>query len=142
MIFSADSSATQSYLAMLQNIIQRMAENSRNCKLWCTTTVSAILFLAARSGEPWYVMLGLVPLLLFFLLDAYYLALERRFRRRYECVLTRLQDDSLGLKEIYVINPVGNLMIAWAVSLLSPSVCLYYPIALAAVVVVFAVQWR
>ena len=86
--------------------------------------------------------LGLVPLLLFFLIDAYYLALERRFRRRYECVLTRLQDDSLGLEEIYVINPVGNLMIAWAVSLLSPSVWLFYPIALAAVAVVFAVQWR
>ena len=87
MIFKFDTAAVQSHLEMLQGVIQRMAENSRSCKLWSITALSAVLFLAARTGTPWHMLIALVPLFLFLLLDVYYLSLERRFRGSYECML-------------------------------------------------------
>ena len=49
---SETSSAVQTHLTIVQGVIQRMAENSRSCKLWCITLVSAVLFFAVRSGAP------------------------------------------------------------------------------------------
>ena len=44
--------AVQKHLEIMQGVIQRMAENSRSCKVWCITLVSAVLILVARTGEP------------------------------------------------------------------------------------------
>ena len=68
MTFNFDTSAIQSHLELLQGVIQRMAENSRYCKLWSITALSAVLFLAVRTGTPWHTLIALVPLFLFFLL--------------------------------------------------------------------------
>ena len=43
--FNPGSPAVQSHLEMLQGVIQRMAENSRSCKFWSITALSAVLFL-------------------------------------------------------------------------------------------------
>ena len=75
-----------------------MAENSRSCKLWSITALSAVIFLAARTGVPWHTLIALVPLFLFFLLDVYYLSLERRFRGSYEDTLKKLRDGVYGRK--------------------------------------------
>ena len=32
-----NSPAVQAHLTMMQGVIARMAENSRSCKVWCTT---------------------------------------------------------------------------------------------------------
>ena len=45
-----ESSAVQKHLEIMQGVIFRMAENSRSCKVWCVTLVSAILVLVARTG--------------------------------------------------------------------------------------------
>ena len=37
----ADSSAIQTHLNIMQVVLRRMAENSRSCKVWCVTLVSA-----------------------------------------------------------------------------------------------------
>ena len=54
-----------------------MAENSRSCKVWCVTLVSAVLVLVARTEKPEYALIALIPAVLFLILDTYYLALER-----------------------------------------------------------------
>ena len=38
---------TQTYLTLLQGIINRFAANSSNCKTWCVTLVSAIVVFSA-----------------------------------------------------------------------------------------------
>ena len=40
-----ESSAVQAHLTIMQGVIQRMAENSRSCKVWCVTLVAATLVL-------------------------------------------------------------------------------------------------
>ena len=78
-----ESSAVQAHLTIMQGVIQRMAENSRSCKVWCVTLVAATLVLVARTGEPRHALIALAPTALFYLLDAYYLMLEKRFRKSY-----------------------------------------------------------
>ena len=139
--FNLGAPAVQSHLEMLQGVIQRMAENSRSCKLWSITVLSAVLFLAARTGVPWYTLIALVPLLLFFLLDVYYLSLEHRFRGSYKSVLRKLREGSYGPEDAYQIVPADFSMSTLVRCLRSPSVYLYYPLALGIPVAVFAAQW-
>lgn len=40
-----ESSAVQAHVSMLQGIINRMANNSANCKTWTITIVAAMLVL-------------------------------------------------------------------------------------------------
>jgi hypothetical protein len=56
-----------------------MGANSFALKGWSVTLVSAIL--ALSNKEPRVVMLAFIPVLIFWGLDAYYLALERGFSK-------------------------------------------------------------
>ena len=141
MTFDFETSAVQSHLEMLQEVIQRMAENSRSCKLWSITALSAVVFLAARTGVAWHTLIALVPLTLFFLLDVYYLSLERRFRDSYGHFLKKLRDSTYGQEDAYQITPAGFSIRVLIKCLLSPSVYLYYPFAFSITVAVFAAQY-
>ena len=140
MTLNFGSSAVQSHLEMLQGVIQRMAENSRSCKLWSITALSAVIFLAARTGVPWHTLIALIPLSLFFLLDVYYLSLERRFRGSYECMLRKLRTGTYGPENAYQIAPIDFSFGILVKCLRSPSVCLYYRPALIMAIVVFTAQ--
>ena len=95
------------HLRILQSIITRMAENSRYCKAWCIALVSAILIFVARSGpHACYILIATVPIIGFLTLDTYYLALEYRFRRSYECFVKSLHDGTLVAENVYVVRPV------------------------------------
>lgn len=68
------------YISLLQENISRMASNSANCKTWLLTIVTAILALQLTCDELrniLWVALGLI--ILFYILDSYYLGLERKF---------------------------------------------------------------
>ena len=45
---NAESPVVRAHLIILQGSIQRLADNSRACKTWCITLVSAVLVLLAR----------------------------------------------------------------------------------------------
>ena len=102
-----DSPAIQTHLNIVQGVIERMAENSRSCKLWCVTLVAATLVLVARTGEPHHALIALVPTLLFLALDAYYLALERAFRNSYNAFVGDLHRGELCPSELFRVAPTG-----------------------------------
>ena len=60
--FTPETLAVIAHLEMLQSVIQRMAENSRSCKVWSITALSGVLFFAARTAIPWHTLIALVPL--------------------------------------------------------------------------------
>ena len=128
----------QAHLAMMQDVIRRMADNSRSCKLWCVTLVSAALVLAASLGQPLYAMFSLVPTLVLGLLDAYYLSLEQRFRNSYNEFVGKLHKGELEPTEVYVIKPSGSVGTHVGKSLRSTAV---WPFYLALAVVIAAVGW-
>ncbi len=102
------SPSVQSHLGLLQDVIQRMADNSASSKAWCITLVSAILVLVADKGKPEFASLALIPALFFLALDAYYLALEKGFRAAYNAFVIKLHEGRLDVQDLYAIAPLGD----------------------------------
>jgi len=103
-----NSPAVQSSLTILQDVITRMAGNSASAKTWCIALVSAILVLLADRGSPALVWIALAPILLFCLLDTYYLALEKDFCDRYNELVRKLHAGEVALDDLFVVLPPGQ----------------------------------
>lgn len=73
------------HLKMLLSVIDRMNRCSFQCKTWSVALVAAILA-AAASTKPWLAWYAVVPSVVFWALDAYYLWVERGFRNLYTAV--------------------------------------------------------
>ncbi len=103
--FNEDSSAVQAHLSIMQKVIQRMATNSRFCKTWCITLVSAILVFSTGKGASNHVLIAEIAAVLFMLLDTYYLALERSFRASYDAFVEKLHtaDEDIST-DLYVVS--------------------------------------
>lgn len=100
-----ESPSVQSYLAILQSVISRMASNSAACKTWCITLVSAIVVVIADKGKPNYVWISVVPIALFLLLDSYYLFLERQFRGVYNDFIRKLHFGNATVDDVFFVAP-------------------------------------
>src|SRR6266581_4267715 len=74
------------HLQMIQAVITRMASNSFLLKGWTVTLVAALFALAAAKVVPYFVYLAYFPLIVFWILDGYFLRQERLFRRLYDRV--------------------------------------------------------
>src|ERR1700691_5910895 len=73
------------HLEFIQSVISRMAGNSFQMKSWnVALATAAIGFAAAKDSHPKAAMLALIPSFVFWVLDAYYLLLERAFRDLYD----------------------------------------------------------
>lgn len=104
-----DSNSVQSYLNILQNIITRMATNSANCKTWCVSLVSAILVVIVDKNKPNYAWIALIPIILFFLLDSYYLGQERNFREIYNNFVKELHSGEIATDKLFVLKPPKSM---------------------------------
>lgn len=76
------------HLKMIQGIIARMGQNSFLLKGWSVTVTAGILSAAAASKDAGFSQLALLPAVVFWGLDAFYLRQERLFRA--------LHDDICG----------------------------------------------
>ncbi len=107
-IFDAESAAVRTHLNIMQGVIQRMAENGRSCKVWCITLVSAVLVLAARTADADHTLIALIPTALFWVLDAYYLGLERGFRASYNAFVQKIQRAEVSVADLYPVVLAGS----------------------------------
>ena len=79
-------------LEIIQGIINRMANNSFLIKGWTITLVVVTLLL---KGNKYHTFIAFIPILVFWFLDAYFLRLERLYRRLYNWV----KDNRLKTKD-------------------------------------------
>lgn len=124
--YQEESPAVQSHLGISQSVIQRMASNSASCKAWSITLVAAILVIVSDKGKPSYALIAFIPTLLFLILDAYYLALERCFRRSYNDFIDKVHSGRIVVADLYAVTPKGSLLKAFGQSLLSFSIWPFY----------------
>lgn len=83
------------YLLIMQGNIERMAANSSNCKTWMVTIVSALMALQCSiNALNGWILLGVLPIVLFWYLDVYYLHLERGMRNRETVFMNILRSGS------------------------------------------------
>ncbi|MBU2984891.1 hypothetical protein KO528_05995 [Saccharophagus degradans] len=105
MTLEPDNNAVISHLNWLQSIVARLATNSSSCKTWCITVVAATLALVAnQSLDNSDVSLAIAPIILFFVLDTYYLSLEIQFRMHHEFFVEKLHSSKLLKQDLYVFS--------------------------------------
>lgn len=115
------------HLELLQNAITRMASNSFVIKGWSVTLATALFGFSAKESEPRLALLALFPILAFWGLDAYYLGLERRFRKLYT-------DAARAAATDFAMTPEDLGLRGWIEAVWRPAVrWLYLALALAVV---------
>lgn len=80
------------HLEFIQNVITRMNTNSFQVKGMVVTIVTALIAIYVTTSNVFFIFLGIVPTLLFWCIDSYYLQQERKFRGIYDNV-AKLKDN-------------------------------------------------
>lgn len=108
--------SVEKHLEFVQSVVARMANNSFLVKGWSITVVLGATLLAGDRGDPGLALLGLLPAISFWGLDAYYLRQERLFRRLHDEVrLGRVVDFDLSTAV------VRRYVSSWPATLCAPS---------------------
>jgi len=118
------------HLQITQSVIQRMASNSTSCKAWCITLVSAILVIVATTGKPQYALIAIIPTVLFLVLDAYYLTLEKMFIQSYNSFIEKLHRGRVTTSDLYFVAPSESMLKSLFPSFISFSIWPFYLILL------------
>ena len=71
-------------IKIVQDIIKRMAFNSFMIKGWTITLIAITLLL---RGSKYQTLIAFIPLIVFWILDAYFLKQERLYRRLYKWII-------------------------------------------------------
>src|SRR5258708_36339498 len=74
------------HLEMIQGVVARMANYGAALKNYCLTLTTAVCGFAVTLQRPLVAALALLPIVIFAVLDAQYLRLERRFRALFDSV--------------------------------------------------------
>lgn len=80
---------------LIQNCINRMAQNSFMIKGWCITIVTALIAFLDKNLNAYILgTIFVVPILAFWYLDSFFLLTERLYKRKYDWVIqNRLKSD-------------------------------------------------
>lgn len=101
-----DHPSVVAYLEFLQNVISRMGGNSANIKALIAVVYTIfITILIAIKELKGYWWVGLIIALVGMIMDTYYLAFERMYRKRYNNFVKKLNENQIDEKEIYNMNP-------------------------------------
>jgi hypothetical protein len=83
------------HLEFIQNAITRMNTNSFQIKGISITLVSALLAIYVSKPNVLFIFIGIIPTFIFWLLDAYYLQQERKFRGIYDDVIGKTTNNTI-----------------------------------------------
>lgn len=83
----------QKHLEFIQTVINRMAGNSFLLKGWALTLIAALFALSAKDANHAYVVIAYLPVIVFWILDGYFLSQERLFRNLYDDVRKFNEED-------------------------------------------------
>lgn len=111
------------HLEFIQSIINRMAGNSFIMKGWAITLVAALFALSSKDANKNYIVIAFLPVIIFWILDGYFLSRERAFRCLYDKVRT------LDEKEIDFSLDISHLKGRknnWFLSIFSHTVIFFY----------------
>lgn len=85
------------HLEFIQGVITRMNSNSFQMKGWMVAIVSALLAVFASTNNKSFVLVAILPAVIFWFLDTYYLQQERKFRGVYNDVAGITKNNKVAL---------------------------------------------
>lgn len=110
------------HLTMLQGVITRMGANSFTLKALSASFGSAGIAIMATVDKPspFYAVAALIPILMFWLMDAQYLRYERGYRKLFDKVRRGDEVDTYSLDASPFLSDmehVVKLALSWSVSM-------------------------
>lgn len=104
------------HLEFIQGVITRLNTNSFQVKGWAVTIIVGVLALFASTKKIDFILIGVFPTLLFWIMDAYCLSQERKFRGLYNDV-AEISDTHLKVKpfNMNTRNYKGGIYSLWNV---------------------------
>ena len=125
------------HIDITQDVINRLAQNSFVIKGWSVTVVTAIVALVAiQDANRFVLLIAIIPAIMFWGLDAYYLRQERLFRELYKAICHDLNspDEEKDLTPLDMdITKYKNKVHTWKRILFSKTV---WPIPVIATVLI------
>lgn len=100
-----NSPCVQTYLILIQGVVNRMANNSTHCKTICVAAVGAIIALSSASQKDGIALLALTVIPICCVLDCHYLSLERGYRKKYNDTCKMVREETLTLEAIFNLTP-------------------------------------
>ena len=91
------SSEEIKHLEFIQGVITRMNNNSFQMKGWMVAIMTALLAVYASTEIDRFVLVAIVPTVIFWFLDTYYLWQERKFRGVYDDVAGLTNKNKIAL---------------------------------------------
>ena len=120
----------RSHLEFIQGVINRLSSNTFLFKGWSITIIGAVFTAMITTNNNGFLWLILGIVLMFWAIDAYYLMLERGYRKLYEQVAeTSSEKIDYGMNIGQFIN-----FSAWLEALRRPVLLLFYGVILIIVV--------
>ncbi len=124
------------HLEFIQGAINRMSGNSFLLKGWSVTLGAALFALAAKDANFKFVAIAYYPILVFWVLDGYFLYQERLFRALYDKVRNTRESEIDFSMNTGEFKKGRN---TWAASALSTTLLLFYVTVL--VVMLFVARY-
>ncbi len=121
------------HLEFIQLAITRMNVNSFLIKGWTITLVSALFALAAKDANVKYVMISYIAIPAFWLLDGFYIAVERQYRDLYKEVSAKNENDIDFLMDASKYSKGNN---TWISGFFSMTLIIFYGICVFATLLV------
>ena len=106
---------------IVQNIINRMAQNSFIIKGWTVTLVVIALLV---EGQEIHYSLAYLPCIVFWTLDAYYLRQERLYRKLYEWIIENRPENKDNMFDMRLLERVSE--VPYFSVLISTTISLFY----------------
>ena len=98
------------HLKMIEDVINRLAGNSFALKGWSLTITTALLAFAGVKENAVFLCIGMIPIVFFWMLDSYYLWMEKRYRDLYDKVRKADSTDfSMSVRGIKIRFPVFSV---------------------------------
>lgn len=130
------------YLQMLQEPICRMSTISAIFKGFAATIVAGISAISYSSTNIWILGLSFLPVLVFAVLDIYYLMLERKFRFLFDQVRLDKHEIDFSMKLTSDKQEIISAKARTWDCIKSPSIYLFYPLMLLVLVAVLVLKLK
>ena len=125
------------HLEFIQGVINRLSTNSFLLKGWSVVLVSALFALSANNSNVRFIILAYIPAIIFWGLDGYFLLEERIYRKHYERVRMKNEEDIDFSMDTSDIQSGFN---EWASATLSKTLIPFHGALIGAIIVVMFIQ--
>ena len=133
------------HLQMIQSVISRMGSNSFAIKGWTAAIMVAVYALIGdtkNDSNSSAILISIIPVIVMWILDTYYLVLEKKFRKLYDDVRLKNEDDidfnmNFDSSEIYLSDLKKYCFVH---NMFSISVMPFYVVCLVVTILIYL--WR